>query len=403
MTTVVEVRAPALAPAPAAAKRAEIGYIYGLRGVWSLYIVCFHLNNMILQARLGFVGPIYSALTDWLRVGDFRVCTFFVISGYLLTLPTIKTPNWQLRDGVKGFLARRSERLLFPYYIAFAVSIVLYLAWRYMVGEPPGIKGFVAGVITHLLLIHNLDPRTSMVINDTLWNVALEIQCYLLFAFVLLPVMRKYGPWAQLLVAAVIGLGPHFLLHGFLDWTRPWFITLYAMGVAAAALANRAHPKLTRIERRVPWGTVWLCASLAGVIAVVASGIDTEYGAGWLQNILLGIAVSAFLIFMRTGASGLSGHVARPLVRLLETPFLCRLGRFSYSTYLVHFPILRLAVYATAMWTSSIWILAGLCFCVYVPVTLLIAYAFHVRFERPLQTRSMFSRSRSRTTLRSVA
>jgi peptidoglycan/LPS O-acetylase OafA/YrhL len=385
----LEARSSIVLPAsePAPNPRSTIGYIFGIRGVLSLYIMCFHLNNMILQARLGVVAPLYSALTDWLRVGDFRVCTFFVISGYLLTLPTTKTVEWQLRDGIRGFLARRSERLLLPYYIAFALSVVLYIAWRHVIGDPPGMRGTAVGIIAHLLLIHNLDPRTSLLINDTLWNVALEFQCYLLFAFVFLPIMRTYGPWAQLLVAAAIGLGPHFLCHGFLDWTRPWFITLYSMGVTAAALANRVHPDLTRVERGVPWGTLWLGTSIAGVIAVVASGIDTEYGAGWLQNILLGIAVSSFLIFMRTGSGGPPGILARPLVRFLESPLLCRLGRFSYSTYLIHFPILRLAVALTALWTTSIWYLSALCFLVYVPITLLLAYGFHVCFELPLQTR----------------
>jgi len=356
--------------------------------------VLFHLNNMILSAHAAHIDPLYSRLTDWLRVGDFRVCTFFVISGYLLTLPTLRTHDWRLRDGIRGFLGRRAERLLFPYYIAFGISVVLYVAWRYVVGSPPGIRGTGAGIITHLLMIHNLDPRTNLLINDTLWNVALEFQCYLLFVFVLLPIMRKFGPWAQLFAGAAIGLGPHFLLHGFLDWTRPWFITLYAMGVTVCALSNRTHPELTRLERRVPWGTLWFGMSIAGVIAVVASGIDTPYGAGWLQNILLGIAVSAFLAYTQRGFRGPIALLARPLVRFLETPLFARLGRISYSTYLIHFPILRLAVALTALWTTSIWGLAALSLFVYVPLTLLVAYAFHVRFELPWQTRRVLFKSR---------
>ncbi len=354
----------------------------------------FHLNYIVLAAYHGAVSPLYARLTDWMRVGDFRVSAFFVISGYLLTLPTLKTKGWQLRDGIKAFMARRAERLLFPYYAAFALSVVLYLAWRYVIGDPPGLHGTLAGIVAHLLLIHNLDPRTNLMINDTLWNVALEFQCYLLFAFVLLPVMRRFGPLAQLLTAAAIGLGPHFLLHGFLDWTRPWFITLYAMGVTVAAISSPANPTLKAAERSIPWGAIWLTMSTASLIAIVASGVDTPYGAGWLQNICIGVAVSSFLVFTRTGLRGPLGALGRWVVWFLERPALVRLGRFSYSTYLIHYPILRLAVAITAMFTPSILTLGALAFFIYAPITLVLAYAFHVRFELPWQTRRILSARR---------
>jgi peptidoglycan/LPS O-acetylase OafA/YrhL len=70
---------------------------------------------------------------------------------------------------------------------------------------------------------------------------------------------------------------------------------------------------------------------------------------------------------------------------------LCRLGRFSYSTYLIHFPILRLAVFATALWVSSIWVLGALSFFVYAPITVLIAYGFHRKFELPWQKLGVLS------------
>jgi hypothetical protein len=35
-----------------------------------------------------------------------------------------------------------------------------------------------------------------------------------------------------------VGLAPHFLLHGALDETYPWFVALFAVGVCAASLVN---------------------------------------------------------------------------------------------------------------------------------------------------------------------
>jgi peptidoglycan/LPS O-acetylase OafA/YrhL len=112
----------------------------------------------------------------------------------------------------------------------------------------------------------------------------------------------------------------------------------------------------------------------------------------WLQNILLGIAVSSLLVYTRLGFRGNISALAKPVVHFLETPFLCKIGRFSYSTYLIHYPILRLAVALTALWTSSILVLGGIAFFVYAPLTVLIAYGFHVRFERPFQKKRFLVR-----------
>jgi peptidoglycan/LPS O-acetylase OafA/YrhL len=144
-----------------------------------------------------------------------------------------------------------------------------------------------------------------------------------------------------------------------------------------------------RIERDLPWGTIWIVTALASVVAIATSGMDTSYAAGWPQNILLGIAISSLVIYTGTGMRGGPAAVTRPIVRLLEHPFLCKLGRFSYSTYLIQFPILRLAIALTALATTSTLVLGALGFFVYAPLTFLIAYGFHVRFERPFQTRRL--------------
>jgi peptidoglycan/LPS O-acetylase OafA/YrhL len=363
----------------------NIPFLFGIRGISALYVMCFHLNYMVLDANAGRVPRIYHQLTDWIRYGDFRVAAFFVISGYLLMLPTTRTADWILPRGVKGFLQRRAQRLLIPYYVAFALSIVLFVVWAVAVGQPFGFKMLAVATLTHLLLIHNLHPHTMLLVNDTLWNVALEFQCYVLFAFVLLPSVRRWGPWPQLAVVTLFALAPHFLLHGFLDWVRPWFVVLYSMGVAVCALANRAYPRLGSFERRAPWGVIWLVAALVLPFAVWASGIDTPYGDGWLANLVLGVAVSAFLVYARLGTPGLLGPAARATIRFLQFAPLRRLGRFSYSIYLIHFPILRLLIGVTGRLTSSFWLEAALAFLVYAPVAIGLAYLFHLRFERPFQ------------------
>jgi peptidoglycan/LPS O-acetylase OafA/YrhL len=370
--------------APRPAKK-EIVYFYGIRGISACYVMLFHLNYIVLEARHGAVPALYSRLTDWMRYGDFRVGAFFVISGFLLMLPAAKSPKWELPTGIKGFFTRRFERLLMPYYIALAISTVLFVAWMLVVGIAVKPLNIAIGVVTHVLMIHNLHPLTNLYINDAFWNLALEFQCYALFAFVFLPLIRRFGPWAQLAVAAAIGLVPHFLFHGFLDWTRPWFIILYAMGVTVCALLSPVHTRYKALVERAPWGTLWIVFSLATVAAIASSHIDTPYGEGWFQNLFLGTAVSCLVLYTQTGFRGSVAAIARPFIAMLENPALCRLGRFSYSIYLIHYPILRLLIGIVSRFTDSVWIQGGLGFLVFAPLTVLLAYGFHVKFERPWQ------------------
>ena len=188
-----------------------------------------------------------------------------MISGYLLTLPATRAANWPLGRGLFSFFRRRVERVVFPYYVALAFSIVLFLVWRAYVGQPVHLAAIAFGTLAHLLLVHNLDPRTALYINDTLWTVGLEVQCYVLMALVFLPAMRRTGPWAPVVVvaaAAAIGFGTRGLVGPAIDPTRPWFIVLFALGMAAASLKNESFPVFARIERAVPMG--WPCGSSSG-------------------------------------------------------------------------------------------------------------------------------------------
>ena len=371
-----------MSAAPATQER-SIPFIFGIRGVSAGYVAIFHLNNMVIQVP-GIVMPIrYQQLTNWLRYGDFRVAAFFVISGFLLTIPVTRSKDWRLTAGVRGFMFRRAERLLVPYYAALALSLVLFLLWAKVVGAVIHPQALGLGILAHVLLIHNLDARTMVYISDPLWNVALEFQCYLFFALLLLPAMRRFGVWRPFAIVTLLALVPHFLFHGWLDYVRPWFVILYALGVATSALANPFYPSLQRQESRVPWGLLWIVTALATPVAVWASGLDAPYGAGWLQNLLLGLSVSSFFLYVRHGTPGIFAAPARFFVHALQFRPLQKLGTFSYSIYLVHFPILRLLVGVTSRYTLNGPRIAALAFFVYLPLTIGIAYLFHVNVERP--------------------
>jgi peptidoglycan/LPS O-acetylase OafA/YrhL len=379
---------------PSSAQRApreDTTYFYGIRGVSAILIMTFHCDLMVWFLPHRTIPPLYDALTSWLRYGDFRIVPFFIISGYLLTLPATRGAAWPLSRGLFGFFRRRVERVVYPYYFALAFSLVLFVIWRWYVGQPVHLGPLAAGLFAHIALVHNLNPKTVLYINDVLWTVALECQCYVLMALVFLPLMRRSGAWAPLTViaaAAAVGFGAKAAFGDALDTTRPWFIVVFAFGMAAAALKNPAFPVFARIERAVPWGTLWLALSGAGVLLTALEGPDPPYWRCWPSVMVLGLAFAALVVYLRGPRAGAPRLLAEPLVRFLETPALGYLGRFSFSVYLTHYPVYRLLLALVASRTDSAWIEGGLGYFVFTPVCLAVAYAFHVRFEKPFQKTS---------------
>jgi peptidoglycan/LPS O-acetylase OafA/YrhL len=371
--------------------REDTTYFYGIRGMTAILIMTFHCDVMIWFLPHRSIPHAYDVLTSWLRYGDFRIVPFFIISGYLLTLPATRGAAWPLSRGLAGFFKRRVERVVYPYYFALALSLSLFVVWRLYSGMPVHVGSLAVGLLAHILLVHNLHPKTVLYINDVLWTVALECQCYVLMALAFLPLMRRSGAFAPLVAvgaAVAIGFGARAVFGDALDATRPWFIVIFALGMAAAALENDAYPIFARIERAVPWGTLWIVATVAGIALTVSEGPDAPYWRCWPSVMVLGVAFAAFVIYVRGARRGAPRGLAAPIVRFLELPALGYLGRFSFSVYLTHFPIYRLLLAIVASRTDSVWIEGAFGYFVFTPICLAAAYAFHVRFERPFQKAS---------------
>ena len=249
----------------------------------------------------------------------------------------------------------------------------MFVAWCAVIGTFPSTKWIAAAVVTHVLLIHNFFPSTALAMNDALWSISVEFQCYIVFAFVMLPVLRRFGLAALLALAIGGSLLPHFLLHGFLDWSQPWSFALYAMGVGVAVLKG---------SRRVSWAAIAALFTAVTIFAVVRVGIDPPYSGDWKPALPFGIAVSAFILDGFASGSGFAHRIASGLRSVLAWQPLCRLGAFSYSIYLVHFPVLRLLVGIATRFHPTPDVLGLLAFGIFVPVSIASGYLFYLRFER---------------------
>ena len=234
-------------------------------------------------------------------------------------------------------------------------------------------------LLTHLLLVHNLFRSYVMSLNPVLWTVALEWQLYFVFPAVLLPLWRRTGLVPMVLIACLLGLSPLFLApHYNLGWTCPWFVGLFAMGMAAAVLTESREEGFQSIVSRTPWG--WL-----GLLCIALPFIFRLPGSitWWLNDLIVGCVATMLILHCVRCLRGPSSRPTDLLVRLFQSRPAVGLGLFSYSLYLIHDPfnwILRSFLRALHLSNRGQFLFSLF---IDVPLVIALSYGFYLLCERP--------------------
>ena len=371
---------PALDPG---ASRLRLSYLDGLRGLAALFVVVHHayaeVSNELPLAAI--------RATQWLIYAQVAVDVFIVLSGYCLMLPVVRTPTGTLSGGPGKFYLRRARRILPPYYAALAFSLLLIVLIPGM-GHPSGVRwdsslpALTPGILlSHLFLLHCFSPVAEFKIDYPMWTVAIEWNIYLLFPIFLLPVWRRFGIVPMLAAAFGLALLAH-LLHAYVYVATSWFLGLFALGMSGAALGFDARPRLAALRSRVPWGGVAALLWLAFLVTAQAreSWLATHM---WQTDVGVGLACVSLLLFCTRWLTGPAVGPRPVVLRLLESPGAVALGAFSYSLYLTHAPLLALLHLLLRPCRIAPLPLLAVFELVGVPLALLLAYAFHLVFERP--------------------
>lgn len=345
-----------------------------MRALAALYVVISHAfleqnNGHFQDHRLqGF--PTWSA--------HFAVGVFIVLSGYCLMLPIARKGD-QI-GSLREFFRRRALRILPPYYITLALSI-LFLAT--MAGEKTGsiwdinLPLRIDTVLTHLLLIYDIPLNLhGGVINYPLWSIAVEFQIYLLMPLIALS-LRTAGNIRTLLWTMSLGL-LHFGLHGRIDSMVPWYVGLFTMGAIGARWCIQRPAK---IEPRLAWGA-WGLIALTALIAL-KKGDPFMVSHFYIFDSLIGAATAIMLCTSYVDAS----KKTNVFTRLLSWKPLEEIGIFSYSLYLIHAPLLHLGNILFTRFLRPTEETMLLLLILFIPVIVGIAKLFHAVCEKPFMVR----------------
>lgn len=362
-----------------AASRRVVG-LDGVRGIAALFVMLHHCYLMSYPGYPHNTGPSWLA---WLLYGHLAVVVFIALSGFSLAVGPARR-DWQL-GGKARFAHRRAWRILPPYWAALVFSLII--AWA-VVPQPGSAPPDGKSVVVYGLLLQ--DVFGSPVPNGAFWSIAVEAQLYVVFPLLLL-VLRRAGAvvmvTAVTVVVVLVGLlAPHVPAVGMLMRLTPQFAALFALGLAAAGIL-RAGERV----RQLPWQWFALLAVAPVLVLVAVKGSvwwDREH---FWADLAFGPAVALLLVAVAT-------RRARPIVWLLNTRPVRRLGSFSYSLYLIHAPIV-VAISAKLVEPRMSPGLArfGVTLALAVPLCVLTARWFGAVFEIP------FQRHRSWAALREAA
>ena len=365
--------------------RPRLHYLDGIRGMAALAVVLHHIYWDVAVDGMPFW---YNQL--FLQLGRFGVDVFIVLSGYCLTIPIAKESTLPMRGGAWGYLKRRARRILPPYYAALAFALLLMAfvpglrhpssgaPWDSLHSVLPALSA--GPIVSHIFLVHNLNPDWANKIDAPMWSVATEWQIYFFLPLLLLPIWRRLGLVASVVVAIAVGLGLDHLMARVPFWMlSPWFLGLFAIGMAAAGINFGAR---YAAARTMPWGLFALVASPAMVALIVLQPKWTH--SHILLDDFICAVITASLLIACTRRLMLPNKPVPLALRMVGSRPVVGLGLFSYSIYLIHHPLLltmertfHTHTHFKALAEYSLLAVCG------IPVILICAYAFHRVFERP--------------------
>ncbi|HEX8457790.1 MAG TPA: acyltransferase [Pyrinomonadaceae bacterium] len=362
-----------------------------MRGVAAVVVVVYHALGVAPQTAYAGWQWWLPTVTAWVvHFGYAGIFLFFVISGFCIHLHWARARAAGVEHPSIDFYTfwKRRVRRLYPPYLA---ALVLYLGYN-AYQTAPDLNGFYLwDAALHLLMLHNVDMRTTYSINGAFWTLAIEEQLYLAY-FLLLWLRIRYG-WARTLAVClgarvlwlVIGRAVGYAFGLSIPVTEAaatnWFIwALGALGVEAALGVVRLPEWCYRWQTGA--GALLLAMALATGLPYV-NHLVWLHDAGWLLMHPawgLGFFVMVNAAVRAEGRRrALSQHASRFFMALAG------LGLISYSLYLTH-----LFVLMQWYWFGfTQFHIRTVALVVMTPLSILFAWLFFRLFERPFMAASV--------------
>jgi peptidoglycan/LPS O-acetylase OafA/YrhL len=334
----------------------------GLRGVAIAAVALFHACAT-------------SSLPSWFRGGALGVSVFFTLSGFLITTVLLREASLRGRIDMRRFWARRIRRLAPASLTVVAVVVLIARTPLFDVRAQEAIAT-VWSVANWNAVAEGGDGLIRTIVGPLgpTWSLAAEEQFYVALAAVVWLCLRARRARGALAVV---------------------FLSVVALSLTAANVASDWHPRLefgtdvraaelavggllalavTRWGERIRGRRTTLDA--VGIVALAALAVlflTADYSPPWLLR-------GGFTAVAVVSAAAIAGMLAQGrAARLLAAAPIVAVGRWSYSIYLVHWPVF-LALDDDRVGVGGVRLVVVKCV-----AALVAGYALHVLVEQPFR------------------
>jgi peptidoglycan/LPS O-acetylase OafA/YrhL len=299
--------------------------LQSLRGLAATIVLVHHCLRSVYST------PISAFVADRVLDAQAAVVFFFVLSGYVLSASLSKKPH--NASEILGFYVRRIFRIYPAILVACLAVIIVLIA----VPPPSGkfasvwMQSYHTGGMEPFWLIALSFMSVSMYLHPMLWTMFIELN-----ASAFMPVIatvQRHG--TRTLLVLILGLS--LLSFTVQDHTKQ--VSVYLVTFAIGAAVPYLSSTVVRLCSRSRFAE---SASLVAAVAVLF----------WFRELVPRDLYGAFdPLIVQVEALASMWIVALTVYRphgyaRLRHPVLVKLGDISYGIYLLHFPILLVAVAA---------------------------------------------------------
>jgi peptidoglycan/LPS O-acetylase OafA/YrhL len=323
-----------------------------------------------------------SNLAGWFRGGNLGVSVFFTLSGFLITSLLVTERTSTGRVDLGRFWGRRIRRLV-PASLTVVLAVVLLSRTSWLSARTSDAVAAVWSFTNWHVIVGGQAKLLQTIVGPLgpTWSLAVEEQFYVLLVVVVVGTRFARRPDRALgVVLALIGVMSIVLANVVSNW-QPRLE--FGTDVRAAELAvGGLLALLVRYRRELLQPSRLL--DLAGAVAAAvlfALFMLADYDPPWL---LRGGFTVVALVTATLVASVLS-HGS--MHRMLSVRPLVRIGTWSYSLYLVHWPIF-LVLNPDRVGFDGIGLVL-----VKVAAAFVVAVGVHAAIEQPLRRRDVAPRT----------
>lgn len=296
-------------------------YFYALdalRGFLAMFVIVYHWSAFF------FLTPLNSL--SWLQGVYVSVDAFFVLSGFVITHSL-----WSRSTSFNvmfGFMIRRFFRL-WPLHVCVLFVLLglhLFMSLHNHHGElfhpPYSLSGFFSA----LLMLQAMGLYHYIPWNGPSWSISTEFYTYLVLAMV----WWGIGQRRLVLAAVILSLSGFLLITNspnpsmYITYDLGFFRCIYGFFVGVLAYVLYLSLRQRSLYRRYVPHLQWLFLLLLPVYVLL--GLHDR------ASFMAPMVFSLFVLVFAAGRSATS--------RFLENPVFTFLSRTSYSSYLIHSPLL---------------------------------------------------------------